>query len=291
MFGLSVYKVGGELPARDDLTEGLREFRFNRGRNEARKRVSFLGPRTIASGDTQVLYVAGKELFRDEAKRLIVENERIVEQISSVRREVYSRVFVCYSNNGARNGKVFVQFISEYRKVPRRYLLAALSLAVTGDLPQDRGAEGDNDGNDGGDQGGGGAGGDGDDREDDEEGDGAPDNAPGILTVRYNVDCVAQHFPQNIWDENFHRPGRVQRGRIAGRQVDRDPAAAQLRQGKTYVGVEIPIQNSVQKARVYDRGSITFMGLKSEDFHTAANERAAIGKILQIVESLRPCEV
>ncbi len=253
MIGITICRAELDLPAARRLAQVLDGHRARLAEEMEGINVRFSFPHIFDLHDAAVVRVVGRQTFRQVMKRLRLGNDGILEEPYEADSEAYARIYLPHTNDAALRRKVFVQFLGEHRTKPRKLFLDALANVASGQaFDQVRGQ---------------------------------------ISPVQYDVDCVAQQFPDNIWDENFHRRGRIQKGRITGRQVDQDPAAAGLRTGKTLVGIEVPVQNSIEKLRVYQAGSITFMGFSSADMITQAGERRALDKILRVIERLSPCEV
>lgn len=112
-----------------------------------------------------------------------------------------------------------------------------------------------------------------------------------VRAVGYDLGCVRNHFPHNIWDQNFRRPDPISHGRIRGSGMETDPLYSEFSNIGSYIGIEIPIVGSLQKVKVLQDGRLQLMAFQSSQIEDPDSRAAVLDAVLQVVDTLRPCEV
>jgi hypothetical protein len=111
-----------------------------------------------------------------------------------------------------------------------------------------------------------------------------------VQTVGYDLSCVRNRFPHNIWDQNFQRGDAISRGRIRGTAMETDPLYHEFSHIGSDIGVEIPIEGSNQKVQVIQDGRVKFMALQAEQMEDPDTRDTSLENIIQVLSRLRTCE-
>jgi len=111
-----------------------------------------------------------------------------------------------------------------------------------------------------------------------------------IVPIEYNLPCLQEKFPINIWDQDFVKDGQIKHGRIRGDFMETDPYWKIFSNIESYIGITIPTTGASNKVKVLTGGRLQLMGLQEKDLEDKNTNSETLEKIFEILDLISPCE-